>query len=147
MTEVVSNIYFEHDDKEIVRKLEFLFGDHKNDPSNEEYDQIFDKLNPEILKIVKATNNGHKNLEWLEGNKQALKDAKYMLDFDELPDNYRIWLDFEFHYSEAFSERELTKKGKGYEIYSRGKIFAILLIIKILELSGAKNISYDSYEI
>jgi len=141
MSEVSNSIYFEHVDESTVEKLRRIFSDDFW-ADNSEYEEIFSSINPEIVALLRQTNNDHQNLSWLDPYPEMLEMANHMLNFDELPKNYRIWMHWTTHYDEAFLEKQFFVDGNGYVIHASNNEFTGPFLKALLELAGASNVSF-----
>ncbi|MDX9688078.1 hypothetical protein [Halopseudomonas formosensis] len=141
MSEISNFIQFKHDDKNVVEKLKRVFSGGYNG-SNEELESLFYTINPEITELINQTNNGHKNLDWLDPFPELKQSANHLLNFDELEEDYRLWLGDTKFYDEALIETGFDDHGQYYEIYAGWNGYIGAFLIRLLSLTGAYDISF-----
>ena len=146
MAEVSSFIQFRHHDKDVVEQLQHVFSGHYTG-TNEELEALFRSINPEIVDLMRQTNNGHRNLEWLDPYPELRESASYLLDFDELDDDYRLWLGDTRHYDEALTESQFEDHGDHYEIHVGWNGFIGAFMVRLLTLAGARDVAFRQHSV
>jgi hypothetical protein len=151
MSEVDGNISFTGE-KRKAATIKKIFNSINMDMSTDEVFSKFEAVDPEIVKMLQASNINGKNLEWAKKYPEVAERAKQAAQFAH-GDDWKVWQNPDLCIEECFDPIHIKKipKTDNYSV----NVFAgseapylCTFLCTILEKMGAENITlnlqYDS---